>query len=103
MTPGSGARGGRRDESRRPAGAAFAAGGLPLEDIESIRNHIRFVKADARPEDAARFEEQVRALQGSWREQSEADPARFRTGEDLRISLVEAIHAAARTTGPGRE
>ena len=36
-------------------------------------------------------------------ERSEADPALFRTGEDLRTSLIEAIRAAARTTASGRE
>ena len=32
---------------------------------------------------------------------SEPDPARFRTGEDLRSSLIEAIRTAARTTASG--
>ena len=32
---------------------------------------------------------------------SEADPALFRTGEDLRSSLIEAIRTAARTTASG--
>ena len=36
-------------------------------------------------------------------EQSEADPARFRTGEDLRSSLVEAIRTAAGTPPPGQD
>ena len=36
-------------------------------------------------------------------EQSEADPALFRTGEDLRSSLVEAIRTAAGTPPPGQD
>ena len=54
-------------------------------------------------EQAAEDELETDASTNASMEQSEADPARFRTGEDLRSSLIEAIRTAARTTASGRD
>ena len=55
------------------------------------------------PEQAAEDERETNESTEALAEQSEADPARFRTGEDLRSSLIEAIRMAASTAASGRE
>ncbi len=55
------------------------------------------------PERAAEDDRDTDESTEARAEQSEAHPARFRTGEDLRSSLMEAIRAAARTTASGQD
>ena len=53
------------------------------------------------PEPATEDDLETNERTGASAAPSEADPARFRTGEDLRSSLIDAIRAAARTTASG--
>ena len=55
------------------------------------------------PEQAAEDDRDTNESTEAQAEQSEADPTRFRTGEDLRSSLIEAIRIATRTAASGQD
>lgn len=77
----------------RPA-ASWGAGELPAPDTWFHQLNDREAW-----EEAAGEEFESSEWTGALAERSEADPALFRTGDDLRMALIEAIRGAADPTG----